>query len=33
MKMYQESSPQERIAFWLMVGVSLLPLVPYAFSQ
>lgn len=32
MKVYQESSPKERVAFWLMVGACLLPLVPYAFS-
>jgi hypothetical protein len=32
MKVYQESSPKERFAFWLMVGACLLPLVPYAFS-
>ena len=32
MKVYQESTPQERVAFWLIVAGSLLPLVPYALS-
>jgi hypothetical protein len=33
MKLYQESSSKDRIALWLMVGVSLLPLVPFAFAH
>ena len=33
MKVYQESSPKERFALWLMLGATLLPLVPYALSH
>ena len=33
MKIYQESSLKERLAIWLMVGGTLLPLIPYAFSH
>lgn len=32
MKIYQEITPKERIAFWLVVAASLLPLVPYALN-
>ncbi len=33
MKLYQESSPQERFALWLTVAATLLPLVPFALSH
>ncbi len=33
MKLYQESSSQERLAIWLVIAATLLPLVPYALSN
>ncbi len=33
MKVFLEGSVKEKIALWLMVGATLLPLVPYAMSN
>ncbi len=33
MKVFQESSAKERLAFWLMIALTLLPLVPGALSH
>ena len=32
MKLYQTSTRAERVAFWLVIAGTLLPLVPYALN-